>query len=80
MDKRLIGLIVIILIAVVTVSGCIGDDDDSMSISGDRVDDDTFQETGENSVPRGDSSPRSNDTGRSPDPEPNEEPEPPADD
>jgi len=35
MDKKLIGLIIVVIIAVITVSGCIGDDNSSMNISED---------------------------------------------
>ncbi|MDR2967779.1 MAG: hypothetical protein LBU74_07510 [Methanobacteriaceae archaeon] len=77
MDKKLIGLILITIIAVVAVSGCIGDDDSSMEISNDndQVNDDIPQKT--ESPLSGKDSSRSNNNPS--DPEPNEEPEPPAD-
>jgi hypothetical protein len=75
MDKKFIGLIIIIILAVVTVSGCIGNDNSQ------QVNNFSSQEPGENSVSGNDSSSNNiNNNKNDRDPEPNEEPEPPADD
>jgi hypothetical protein len=72
MDKKLIGLIIAILIVVVTVSGCIGNED-SMGVSDNQVNNDESNEE----VPSYNNNP--NDQESESDPERNEEPEPPED-
>lgn len=86
MDKKLIGLMIVIIIAVVTVSGCIGDENTSMNTQDNnhQINDDTSQDnqkdsvSGNNDKDTKDNKQTNNKNNNNADPEPNEEPEPPA--
>jgi hypothetical protein len=75
MDKKLIGLIILVVFAVVVVSGCIGDEEDPVNITEDNQTKNDTNQTKDTSS--GKSSPTK--SNKKPDPEPNVEPEPPAD-
>ena len=73
MDKKLIGLLIVIIITVVIVSGCTSDDKSFKD--NDQVKNDLSHGTGDISAPAKDSS---SENKNNHDPQPNEEPEPPA--
>ena len=75
MDKKLIGLVIAIIFAVIAVSGCASDDNGSMNVpDNNHQDNDASHKNEEKPVSK-------NNNQKSPevDPEPNEEPEPPSD-
>jgi len=78
MDKKLIGLSIIILISAITISGCISNEDSYKSNEESSMNLlDMYQQSDDKSQSEGSPRRNSNNNDNS-DPEPNEEPEPPA--
>jgi len=74
MEKKLIGLSIFIIFAAVAISGCIGEDDNSVNISEDNQTNNDSNQTKDTSSGKDSSSKKD----KKKDPIPNEEPEPPA--